>query len=141
MGAPTEPTPAQGQHFWLIDKPDAVQTQIRIGKLGIHDDEVGYAASRRHHGRDATVHPLDGEAHPLEGLPAEARCDRIRLHDQRAPARRGHGTCDRCGWCFEGTSHLFARLKHFLAAGTLVLLRDRDPLRRRRAPRAHRGRK
>jgi zinc protease len=33
--APAVPTPVSGQHVWLIDKPDAVQTQIRVGKLGI----------------------------------------------------------------------------------------------------------
>ncbi len=33
--APAVPTPLSGQHIWLIDKPDAVQTQIRVGKLGI----------------------------------------------------------------------------------------------------------
>ncbi|MGH9744610.1 MAG: M16 family metallopeptidase [Candidatus Acidiferrales bacterium] len=33
--APAVPAPISGQHVWLIDKPDAVQTQIRVGKLGI----------------------------------------------------------------------------------------------------------
>jgi zinc protease len=32
---PASPAPAKGLHVWLIDKPDAVQTQIRVGKLGI----------------------------------------------------------------------------------------------------------
>ena len=32
---PAIPAPVSGQHVWLIDKPDAVQTQIRVGKLGI----------------------------------------------------------------------------------------------------------
>jgi len=32
---PAVAAPASGQHIWLIDKPDAVQTQIRVGKLGI----------------------------------------------------------------------------------------------------------
>ncbi len=33
--APPQPAAISGQHIWLIDKPDAVQTQIRVGKLGI----------------------------------------------------------------------------------------------------------
>ena len=33
--APAVPAPISGQHIWLIDKPDAVQTQIRVGKLGV----------------------------------------------------------------------------------------------------------
>jgi zinc protease len=32
---PGPPAPANGVHIWLIDKPDAVQTQIRVGKIGI----------------------------------------------------------------------------------------------------------
>lgn len=32
---PAVPTAISGQHIWLIDEPDAVQTQIRAGKLGI----------------------------------------------------------------------------------------------------------
>jgi zinc protease len=32
---PPVSAPAAGLHIWLIDKPDAVQTQIRVGKLGI----------------------------------------------------------------------------------------------------------
>jgi zinc protease len=32
---PAVPSPISGQHIWLIDKPDAVQTQIRVGKLGV----------------------------------------------------------------------------------------------------------
>ena len=32
---PPVPAPISGQHIWLIDKPDAVQTQIRVGKLGV----------------------------------------------------------------------------------------------------------
>jgi zinc protease len=32
---PRASAPAAGLHIWLIDKPDAVQTQIRVGKLGI----------------------------------------------------------------------------------------------------------
>jgi zinc protease len=33
--APAAAAQPSGLHFWLIDKPDAVQTQIRVGKLGI----------------------------------------------------------------------------------------------------------
>ena len=33
---------ASGQHIWLIDKPDAVQTQIRVGKLGIRRGDPNY---------------------------------------------------------------------------------------------------
>jgi zinc protease len=29
------PAPVRGQHVWLIDKPDAVQTQIRVGRVAI----------------------------------------------------------------------------------------------------------
>lgn len=32
---PPAPAAPSGIHFWLIDKPDAVQTQIRVGSLGI----------------------------------------------------------------------------------------------------------
>jgi zinc protease len=32
---PAVAAPISGQHIWLIDKPDAVQTQIRVGKLGV----------------------------------------------------------------------------------------------------------
>jgi zinc protease len=39
---PPAPAPAKGQHIWLIDKPDAVQTQIRIGKLGIRRGDPEY---------------------------------------------------------------------------------------------------
>ncbi|HKQ85550.1 MAG TPA: pitrilysin family protein [Candidatus Acidoferrales bacterium] len=31
-----------GLHFWLIDKPDAVQTQIRVGRLGIRRADPDY---------------------------------------------------------------------------------------------------
>lgn len=31
-----------GMHIWLIDKPDAVQTQIRAGKLGIRRGDPNY---------------------------------------------------------------------------------------------------
>ena len=33
---------AQGVHIWLVDKPDAVQTQIRVGKLGIRRGDPDY---------------------------------------------------------------------------------------------------
>ncbi len=36
------PSPVQGLHVWLIDKPDAVQTQIRVGKLGIQRGDPNY---------------------------------------------------------------------------------------------------
>ena len=39
---PTAPTQSTGQHIWLIDKPDAVQTQIRAGKLGIRRGDPNY---------------------------------------------------------------------------------------------------
>jgi zinc protease len=39
---PPAATRAAGQHFWLIDKPDAVQTQIRVGKLGIRRGDPNY---------------------------------------------------------------------------------------------------
>jgi zinc protease len=36
-------TPAvQGQHFWLVDKPDAVQTQIRVGRIAIPRGDPDY---------------------------------------------------------------------------------------------------
>lgn len=41
----TAPPPAaapSGVHFWLIDKPDAVQTQIRVGRLGIRRADPDY---------------------------------------------------------------------------------------------------
>jgi zinc protease len=31
-----------GVHIWLVDKPDAVQTQIRVGKLGIRRGDPNY---------------------------------------------------------------------------------------------------
>jgi zinc protease len=43
--AATAPAPAAAatdQHIWLIDKPDAVQTQIRAGKLGIRRGDPNY---------------------------------------------------------------------------------------------------
>ena len=39
---PPAPTPLKGQHIWLIDNPDAVQTQIRAGKLGIRRGDAEY---------------------------------------------------------------------------------------------------
>ncbi len=36
------PAPISGQHIWLIDKPDAVQTQIRVGKLSIDRADPDY---------------------------------------------------------------------------------------------------
>jgi zinc protease len=40
--APAAPEPVSGMHIWLIDKPDAVQTQIRAGKLGIRRGDPDY---------------------------------------------------------------------------------------------------
>lgn len=40
--APANPSAPAGLHFWLIDKPDAVQTQIRVGKLGIRRADPDY---------------------------------------------------------------------------------------------------
>ncbi len=39
---PTAPPAIAGVHIWLIDKPDAVQTQIRAGKLGIRRGDPDY---------------------------------------------------------------------------------------------------
>jgi predicted Zn-dependent peptidase len=39
---PAPPSMLSGQHIWLIDKPDAVQTQIRAGKLGIRRNDPDY---------------------------------------------------------------------------------------------------
>jgi zinc protease len=36
------PSPVVGQHIWLIDKPDAVQTQIRVGRLAIRRADPDY---------------------------------------------------------------------------------------------------
>ncbi|HEV2298164.1 MAG TPA: pitrilysin family protein [Candidatus Acidoferrales bacterium] len=45
-GLPAEeaaaPAPLSGLHFFIVDKPDAVQTQIRVGKLGIRRDSPDY---------------------------------------------------------------------------------------------------
>jgi zinc protease len=40
--APVAPEAVSGLHIWLIDKPDAVQTQIRVGKLGIRRGDPNY---------------------------------------------------------------------------------------------------
>jgi zinc protease len=40
--APVPPEPVSGLHIWLIDKPDAVQTQIRVGKLGVRRADPNY---------------------------------------------------------------------------------------------------
>jgi zinc protease len=40
--APAQPAAPSGQHIWLIDKPDAVQTQIRVGTLGIRRNDPDY---------------------------------------------------------------------------------------------------
>ncbi|HTS11670.1 MAG TPA: pitrilysin family protein [Candidatus Limnocylindrales bacterium] len=39
---PVLPAAVSGQHIWLIDKPDAVQTQIRVGKLGIREGDPDF---------------------------------------------------------------------------------------------------
>lgn len=39
---PAEPAPIAGQRIWLIDKPDAVQTQIRVGNLGIRRSDPNF---------------------------------------------------------------------------------------------------
>ena len=41
-GTPVESAATTGQHIWLIDKPDAVQTQIRVGKLSIRRNDSDY---------------------------------------------------------------------------------------------------
>lgn len=40
--APAAAAGPSGLNFWLIDKPDAVQTQIRVGKLGIRRGDPDY---------------------------------------------------------------------------------------------------
>ncbi|HYL69041.1 MAG TPA: insulinase family protein [Candidatus Limnocylindria bacterium] len=40
--APATPTAVSGQHIWLVDKPDAVQTQIRLGRIGIRRADPDY---------------------------------------------------------------------------------------------------
>ena len=39
---PPAPAPISGQHIWLVDKPDAVQTQIRLGRIGIRRADPDY---------------------------------------------------------------------------------------------------
>jgi zinc protease len=39
---PPAPETVTGMHIWLIDKPDAVQTQIRAGKVGIRRGDPDY---------------------------------------------------------------------------------------------------
>lgn len=39
---PAAPAPTQGIHIWLVDKPGAVQTQIRVGKVGIPRADPDY---------------------------------------------------------------------------------------------------
>jgi zinc protease len=41
-GTMKAPAPIVGQHIWLIDKPDAVQTQIRVGRLAIRRADSDY---------------------------------------------------------------------------------------------------
>jgi zinc protease len=40
--SPAAPAAPAGHHIWLIDKPDAVQTQIRVGRLGIRRADPDY---------------------------------------------------------------------------------------------------
>jgi zinc protease len=40
--APAVPAPVSGQHIWLVDKPDAVQTQIRLGRIAIRRADPDY---------------------------------------------------------------------------------------------------
>jgi zinc protease len=40
--APLAPPAFSGQHIWLIDKPDSVQTQIRAGRLGIRTGDPDF---------------------------------------------------------------------------------------------------
>jgi zinc protease len=40
--APAMPAAVSGQHIWLVDKPDAVQTQIRLGRIGIRRADPDY---------------------------------------------------------------------------------------------------
>ena len=39
---PSSGAASQGRHIWLIDRPDAVQTQIRVGKPGIRRNDPDY---------------------------------------------------------------------------------------------------
>ena len=40
--SPVASAATTGMHIWLIDKPDAVQTQIRVGKLSIRRNDTDY---------------------------------------------------------------------------------------------------
>jgi zinc protease len=40
--APEMPSAPEATHVWLVDKPDAVQTQIRIGKLAIRRNDPDF---------------------------------------------------------------------------------------------------
>jgi zinc protease len=51
---PQPPSAGAAQHIWLIDKPDAVQTQIRIGKIAIPRNDPDYLPL------DVTNHILGG---------------------------------------------------------------------------------
>ena len=51
---PAAPSATTAQHIWLIDKPDAVQTQIRIGKIGIPRNDPDFLPL------DVTNHILGG---------------------------------------------------------------------------------
>jgi len=41
-GPPAAPPTISGLHIWLVDKPDAQQTQIRVGKLGVRRADPDY---------------------------------------------------------------------------------------------------
>jgi zinc protease len=40
--APAMPPTMSGQHIWLVDKPDSVQTQIRMGRIAIRRADPDY---------------------------------------------------------------------------------------------------
>lgn len=40
--APPAPDALAGRHIWLVDKPDAVQTQIRVGRIAIRRADPDY---------------------------------------------------------------------------------------------------
>jgi zinc protease len=40
--APAAPAAISGQHIWLVNKPDAVQTQIRLGRIAIRRADTDY---------------------------------------------------------------------------------------------------
>lgn len=54
LSEPAAPSATTAQHIWLIDKPDAVQTQIRIGKIGIARNDPDFLPL------DVTNHILGG---------------------------------------------------------------------------------